>query len=75
VPGNQFVFVDPKLKATFDAKKKRAVNLLDEVRASERRGEECQAKALSELPSTSLKGNREILQVDSLLLYPDSAHS
>jgi hypothetical protein len=62
VKDNQLVFADPKVKATFDAKKKRAVDLLQEVRGSEREGEERQDKALSEIPSAGLKGNRAILQ-------------
>ncbi|MGA9498527.1 MAG: hypothetical protein WBV41_21880 [Terriglobales bacterium] len=62
VKENQVVFADPELKATFDAKKKRAVDLLREVRGSERQGEERQDKALSEIPSAGLKGNRAILQ-------------
>jgi len=57
--GHDLVFLDSATKATFEDKKKHSTDLLDEIRATEKRQEERQRKALPDgkLSKLGLRGN------------------
>jgi len=57
--GNELVFSDPTIKATFDDRKKHSTDLLDKIRATEKGQEERQRKALPDVPPSKLvlRGN------------------
>jgi hypothetical protein len=57
--GNQLVFSDPTIKASFNDKKKHSADLLDKIRATEKEEEQRQRKALPDVPflKLGLRGN------------------
>jgi hypothetical protein len=57
--GNELVFSDPTIKATFDDKMKHSTDLLEKILATEKAQEEQQRKALPDvsLSKLGLRGN------------------